>query len=111
MKDEKILSEEILSDEEIEIVAGGRRKGHGVCFDHQVSSDARFLKKFGYSSSVYDAWSELGITLKHDSFNHNQYLMGDKEISRKDAYIHAMKKRGWNQIAIDCFDEWSDYQF
>ena len=34
----------------------------------------------------------------------NEYFLGDKQVSRKDAFIHLMKNRGWNDVAIDCFD-------
>ena len=34
----------------------------------------------------------------------NRYFIGDTEITRKEAFTYAMKQRGWNQVAIDCFD-------
>ena len=34
----------------------------------------------------------------------NRYFVGGTEISRKEAFTYAMKQRGWNQVAIDCFD-------
>ena len=105
MKDEKILQEEILSDEELEHVSGGE--------PNQTAGDSEFLNKLGYkadkesnslASGVKKAWASAGITCKIYVWYDNKYYLGDTEISRKDAFRHVMKKRGWNQIAIDCFD-------
>ena len=53
---------------------------------------------------------EVLVTCKTYSsdFVANEYFLGDKQVSRKDAFIHVMKNRGWNQVAIDCFD-WDSY--
>ena len=116
MKDEKILENEILNDEELEQVAGGTAE--------QTRGDSVFLKKFGiapayrpgdYSSynDVRARWKSLGIYCSANShcIYGNQYLLGidEKPISRKEAFQIALKARGWNQVAIDCFD-YSDYE-
>ena len=107
MKDEKILSEEILSEEQLEQVSGGT--------SYQLNGDYDFLKSFGYLHEgngwnsvkmVNAAWASVGVTCKTyvSDCVANKYFLGDKQVSRKDAFRHVMKKRGWNQIAIDCFD-------
>ena len=114
MKDEKILQDEILSDEQLENVVGGGA--------NQTQGDSDFLNKLGYNHksrnswgyidhmSVTRAWGVAGIACKAyyigDDFDNEYYLEG-KKISRKDAFKHAMQKRGWSQAAIDCFD-WDD---
>ena len=112
----KILHEEILSEEELDKVSGGGER--------QTEGDSVFLKKFGinpayhpgdYSSynDVRARWKSLGIYCSANShcLYGNQYLLGidEKPISRKEAFQIALKARGWNQIAIDCFD-YSDYE-
>ena len=118
MKDEKILSEEVLDDEELEQVSGGGIRQ--VCGDNDLM---RMLgcQHFGsdiFPGSVENAikditkgWAQLGVRLEVPLNNRvklctcdNKYYVGGNEISRKDAFTYAMKQRGWNQIAIDCFD-------
>ena len=115
MKDEKILDEEILSDEELEHVSGGG--------PNQTAGDSDFLNKLGYTHDTYQfdiddyegrintsdiekAWASAGVTCKaaRTVFYDNEYWIGGQKVSRKDAFRHVMRKRGWNQIAIDCFD-------
>ncbi len=107
MKDEKILNEEILNDEEIEIVSGGRggRTPHSREYDGAViSGDIEFLmKSLGYKGPIIDAWKEAGVT-----YTGKEYLIGNEKISRKDAYLYVMKKRGWNDTAIKFFD-WENW--
>ena len=109
----EILDSEVLSDEELEKISGG---------DYwQSVGDSEFLNKLGYThntfcfdvysddeilndSAIEKAWASAGVTFKTGGFSDNEYYMGDKQISRKDAFRHVMKNRGWNQIAIDCFD-------
>ena len=61
-------------------------------------------------ASVVKAWSNAGITCDTNwsEYKRNKYFLGDKEISRKDAFRHTMKVRGWNDVAIDYF-EFDDY--
>ena len=113
MKDEKILNEEILSTEELENVSGGGSR--------QMEGDNEFMKRmtgayyFGHSpemrsKAVEKGWAKFGIRVDTHigellynlrSFN---YYIGDKEISRQDAFRHAMKQSGWSQTDIDNFD-------
>ena len=114
MKDEKILQDEILSDKDLENVSGGG--------DRQVYGDSEFLKELGYNidngkvsderikKQIEKVWGYIGITCKASIgwFYDNKYFLGDKEISRKEAFIHVMRTRGWNETAIKYF-EFKDY--
>ncbi len=110
----EILDSEVLSDEDLEKVSGGGERQTG---------DSDFLNKLGYTHDTYyleidddvssintsdieKAWASAGVTCKAAKtiFYDNQYWIGGKEVSRKDAFRYVMKNRGWNQIAIDCFD-------
>ena len=92
----KIFAEEILNDEELEKVSGGGLYTH---------IDMNFLYELGYKrdETYKERWARAGVT-----YNEKGYFIGDKEVSRKEAYIHAMKERGWNDTAIQCFN-WEDY--
>ena len=111
----EILDSEILSDEDLEKVSGGGER--------QTTGDSEFLNKLGYTHDTYyplnsdgltglnkqaieRAWAWTGIICKVDTsvWFDNKYFLKGQEISRKDAFRHVMKERGWNQIAIDCFD-------
>ena len=63
-----------------------------------------------YSSALVDkGWAEAGVTCcTVPGIGENKYWINGKEVSRKDAFRQALKTRGWNQVAIDCF-EFSDY--
>ena len=82
MKDEKILNEEVLSDEELEGVAGGA--------DDETLKDAQFLNKLGLADwriSMNDikearsdaegylagAFSEVGISVEYSEKGKNVY--------------------------------------
>ena len=57
------------------------------------------MKSLGYKGPIIDAWKEAGVT-----YTGKEYLIGNEKISRKDAYLYVMKKRGWNDTAIKFFD-------
>ena len=116
MAEEKILKDEVLDDEKLEQVSGGGWR--------QMSGDKDFLRMLtgtyyaGCDSekenkSVIEGWAQFGIRVDthiNDTFYNLKsfnYYIGDKEISREEAFMYAMKQRGWNQVAIDCFD-WDD---
>ena len=62
---------------------------------------------------VKKGWKQVGIKMELDRGSYtiysdsNRYFIGDTEITRKEAFTYAMKQRGWNQVAIDCF-EWDN---
>ena len=115
----KILDEEILSDDELEQVAGGYTGG---------SNDRNFFNYlFGNNIDLSSdellraAWEKSGVTVrfkgkmvqvhKHLSARKNipHYFVGGREVSRRDAIKQALSTRGWNDVAIDCF-EFEDYE-
>lgn len=94
MKDEKIFEDEMMSDEELEQVAGGN-----IC---QTSEDSKFLYEHGIidksytdsgtmqhwdsvSKEVDKGWTKVGITCVPRLFGNNWYFMDDTEISRAEA--------------------------
>ena len=116
----KILENEILSDEQLEKISGsGIRQ---TCGDNDLM---RMLgcQHFGgdifpgnleYAlKDIIKGWAQVGVRLEvpNDYVKSctcdNKYYVGSKEISRMDAFKYAMKQKGWNQAAIDCFD-WDD---
>ena len=113
MKDEKILQDELLSDEELENVSGGGRV--------QTSYDSYFLKRLGYMDETYETligtwvsgskaidagWAKVGITSVTHYSDWNEYFDKDtgNKLSRREAYTLALKRRGFNDIAIKDFN-------
>ena len=107
MKDEKILQFEMMSEEELENVAGG------TCAE--TANDSRFLNVllqgtgyhrcdrygefkifFSYpaQTDVKDSWRSLGIKFSFDAFSGNKYFDDGKEISQKEAWAYAEKTVG-----------------
>lgn len=94
---------EMLSDEELENVAGG-------CW-YETSNDSKFLNvllrgtehhrcdrygrakiAWGYDKDVIDSWSSVGIRMKpYGATLHNEYFLNGKQISRDEAWAHAEK--------------------
>ncbi|MBR1647173.1 MAG: hypothetical protein IJ685_10405 [Selenomonadaceae bacterium] len=100
----EILKAEILDDEQLEQVAGGNRS--------ELCRDSEFLNRMGYKNELFDddgivkAWAAAGITIE-PYWRHsidNRYYLGGNRISRKDAFIHALQSRGFNEIAIQEFN-------
>ena len=58
------------------------------------------------TSDIEKAWARAGVTCKAAKtiFYDNEYWIGGQKVSRKDAFKHVMKNRGWNDVAIQCFD-------
>lgn len=102
MAEEKILNEEVMSQEELENVAGGTY--------NQTAADSRFLHDLngstdGYSAGsaffihskisreVTAAWSKLGISVDTSwGCPDNKYYLDGKEITRREAINYACKK-------------------
>jgi len=109
MADEKILQDEILSDEELENVAGGDYKEtagdsvflsfYGLCKKYGVW-EIEFDKGTSKEEDVKRGWAKLGVTLEYhgrlesgSAFfgdSTNKYFINGKEVSRDDAYVHAL---------------------
>ena len=98
----EILKDEILSEEELDQVAGGTVV--------QTASDSQFLRDVGIndeytgwgnnfterqfegvSKVVIDGWAKIGITCTPSKDGENTYSMNGAAITRKEAYEEAMK--------------------
>ena len=96
----EILKDEILSDEQLEQVAGG------LLWDrHQLADDSRFLNVLLRGTEnqpernnwamvtpgkIADAWSSVGIEIKEGSLlGGHSYNLNGKEISQAQAWAHA----------------------
>lgn len=88
---------EMLSDEELENVAGGTIGQ--TAGDSQILYDYGLMDRYygtipvmfywGSKSAEVDAgWSKAGITCVTKPFGNNQYFIDGKEISRGEAYNH-----------------------
>ena len=114
MADEKILQDELMSDEELDQVAGGN------CY--QMADDSRFLNslngscdRYGatkilfngmFSSSIKTeiekAWSTVGITVTLDNkFVINEYSLNGRKITQEQARQHAMNVVGKQMTESD----------
>ena len=117
MAEEKNLDEEIMSDDELDNVAGGGTR--------QTQGDNDFLAAMGYmqgrgssnflfswkenSAAVDSAWSKAGVTsVTKFGCPDNLYFIGGKQVSRKDAFRHVLRQRGFNEGVISNydFDQW-----
>lgn len=100
MADEKILKEEILSDDELDNVAGGTYL--------ESADDAKKFKELGvkiYDAEILDVpvlmhdqfeklrstFKEYGVTIKDNGgfINNNKYFIGDTEVTRETAWAHV----------------------
>lgn len=107
MKDEKILQDELMTNEELDEVAGG------ACYE--TANDSRFLNVLlkgtkyhqcdrygemtiffmnGPLDDVKKAWKSLGITLDGAPLAGNTYILDGKKISQSEAWAHAEKTVG-----------------
>ena len=101
----EILKDEILSDEELENVAGGTYL--------ESADDAKNFKKLGIDIGakeiagipvlfhdefvkLRDTFQQYGVTIKDHGglINDNKYFIGDKEVSREDAWKHINAQFG-----------------
>ena len=118
MADKDKYADEIMSDEELDNVAGGGTR--------QICGDNAFLKSFGYSHydgtflwdvsyigaarSVDKGWSQAGVTcVTKFGCPDNLYFIGGKEVSRKDAFRHVLRQKGYSEASINNydFDKWA----
>jgi len=99
MAEKNILKDEILNDEELDNVAGGTYL--------ESASDAQKFKELGIdigAEEVFgvpvlfhdefvklrEAFNKYGVTIKDNGglVNENKYFIGNKEVSRDDAWKH-----------------------
>ena len=107
MKDEKILNDEVLDDEKLENVAGGT-------WDNIVDDANRFKRDFGidFATKYYPMvvniddvddfvrqdlirmFDKCGVRMKFNNESENKYFIGDKEITREEAFKQVKNKLG-----------------
>ena len=117
MADKDKYADEIMSDEELDKVAGGTLREladdsrflnvllHGTNKYHQCDRYSGFTM-FLSEPALYDlrkSWNSLGIELEDSRFVGNTYKLNGKEISRAEAWAHAeslvgkhLTKEQWN---------------
>ena len=104
MAKEDKFADEVLSEDELEQVAGGTPT--------ETSEDSKFLFIYGLCPSfstndidftsgtakeeqVKAAWAKVGVTLDyHGDFSDNRYYMNGNQISREAAYQHVFDTLG-----------------
>jgi hypothetical protein len=108
MADKDKYADEIMSDEELDKVAGGT--------PGELADDSRFLNvllqgtnkyhqcdrycggRIFFDSSAFsdivNSWKSLGIEIKYSAFVSNDYMLYGKKISREEAWAHAEKLVG-----------------
>ena len=117
MAEKDKYADEIMSDEELDGVAGG--------YADESANDSRFLNvllqgtnkyhqcdRYGECTMLFcesarvdlrKAWNSLGIEIEDHSCKYNKYRLNGKEISRAEAWAHAerlvgkhLTKAQWN---------------
>lgn len=106
MKDEKNLQDELMTDEELEQVAGGSYKQtaqdsvilHSLGFldEEYTAEDIMFCQDWSKEVKVYDAFKKLGIGYSVSFSADNVYSFNGQKISRRKAYEIAWEKAGRN---------------
>ena len=102
MADKDKDADEIMSDEELDKVAGGTLREsaddsrflnvllHGTDKYHQCDrySGARIFFDGNAPVDIVNSWKSLGIEIEHN-FSANTYMLHGKKISRAEAWAHA----------------------
>ena len=110
MKDEKIFEDELMSDEELDKVAGGDWRqtcddSHmlyhfGLCRDcYSEKSIANQTISYFQSSTLADAdvqagWKKAGVDFVPSFGGTNKYSINGVEVSRDEAHLHVYKMFG-----------------
>jgi len=115
MAEEDKYADEKLTDDELDKVAGG-----GTA---QTGGDEGFLAEMGYVSTkntsgfevvfnwgevskrVDDGWSNAGVTcVTKFGAPDNLYYIGGNQVSRKEAFAHVLRQKGFSENAIANYD-------
>ena len=105
------FADEMLTDEQLDNVVGG-----GTA---QTMGDFKFLRAMKYihrvtetpfgfilgwklnSPKVDEGWSKAGVTCcTVFGSGDNKYWIGGKEVSRKEAFAHVLRQKGYSEDAI-----------
>ena len=117
MAEKDKFADEVMSDDELDGVAGGGT--------NQTAGDYDFLAANGFlperntsifsvtfdwsdfSRAVDQAWSKAGVTcVTKWGSSDNQYFIYGKEVSRKDAFRRVLWPNGWNGVTTYDFEHW-----
>ena len=100
MKDEKILENEILSDEELEKISGGD-VGESLADMEKFASYGRQIRGkyfdienfYNYLVALKNTFGDYGVDVRiFNGAEHNKYIIDGKEVSREDAWKHIEKQ-------------------
>ena len=117
MAKEDKYADEVMSDEELDNVAGGGTM--------QTTGDGDFLESHGFisggerdflfnweedSAKVDAGWAKAGVTcVTKYGCPDNLYFINGKQVSRKDAFRHALRQDNYSESEISNynFDQWA----
>ena len=111
MANEDKFSDEMLTDEQLDEVSGG-----GTA---QTIGDFRFVRATGFihrltetqfgfilgwrlnAPKVDGGWAKAGVTCcTVFGSGDNKYWIGGKEVTRKEAFAHVLRQKGYSEDAI-----------
>ena len=104
----EILKDEILSEAELESIAGGNRDelaldtqlfnamgGHIKAYDLY---DITNTNVNGIAARITSLYGKLGIEVKYNDFGASSYSIGGNLISRNQAVVEAMNRAGYHDL-------------
>lgn len=105
---EEIKKEELMSDEELDKVAGGNRdelaldtqlfNAMGDRFKAYNLEDITSANVNGISAKITSLYAKLGIEVNYEDFGANSYKIDGKPATRNEAVKHALWKAGYHDI-------------
>ena len=113
MAEEKTLKDEVMSEEQLDQVAGGNRD--------ELALDTQLFNAMGERSKAYDLeditntnvngisakitslYSKLGIKVEYNDFGASSYSIGGRSISRNQAVVEALNRAGYHDIDPKAF--------
>ena len=117
MIDEKKLANAAMSEEELDnVVGGGTRQCIGDADflesrDYLMNCSKDFVFDWGNASKALDSsWAAVGVTcVTKFGCPDNLYFIGGKQVSRKDAFRHALRRTGCTEDYVRNydFDQWA----
>ena len=113
MKDEKILQDEQLTDDQVENVAGGNRDelaldtqlfnamcGRSKAYDLEDITNTNYR---GIQSKITSLYGKLGIQVSYNDFGASEYSIDGCRISRNDAVGISLNRTGYHDIDPSAF--------
>lgn len=102
MKDEKILDEELLTDEELDNVAGGNKKETNQDLENFEAMGMKIYVRADDLSATYhytlnnliNAFQKYGVRYEYDFGDKaNKYFVGDKEYNHEEIWKYINSKK------------------